>query len=66
MDVKGAFLHVEIEDNEEIHMEVPKGFEKHYDNDVVLKLKRCLYGLKQAAMAFWKQLLNCTKDMTMK
>ena len=32
---------------------------------MVLKLKRCLYGLKQAAMAFWKQLLSCMKDMNM-
>ena len=65
VDVKGAFLHGKIEDNEEIHMEVPKGFEKHYDDGVVLKLRRFLYGLEQAAMAFWKQLLKCMKDMNM-
>ena len=65
VNVEGEFLHGNIEDNEEIHMEAPKGFEKHYDKDVVLKLKRCLYGLKQAAMAFWKQLLSCMKDMHM-
>jgi len=43
----------DIKDNKEIHMEVPKGFERYYEDGVVLKLKRCLYGLKQAAMAFW-------------
>ena len=65
VDVKGAFLHGNIEDNEVIHMEAPKGFEKYYDDGVVLKLRRCLYGLTQAAMAFWKQLLKCMKDMNM-
>ena len=45
VDVKGAFLHGDIEDNKVIHMEVPKGSEKHYDNDVVLILKCCLMGL---------------------
>ena len=46
VDVKGSFLHGAIEDNEEILMEVLKGFEKHSDGGVVLKLRRCLYGLK--------------------
>ena len=52
VDVKGALLHGYIEDNKEIHMEVPKRFEKHYDDGVVPRLRRCLYGLKQAAIAF--------------
>ena len=44
VDVKGSFLHGAIEDTEEILMEVLKGFEKHSDDGVVLKLRRCLYG----------------------
>ncbi len=32
---------------------------------MVLKLKKCIYGLKQAAMAFWQQLLLCMKSMEM-
>ena len=39
VDVNGAFLKGDIEDGEVIHMEVPEGWERHYDNDVVLKLK---------------------------
>ena len=54
VDVKGAFLHGEFEDGEEIYMKVPKGFERYYAKDVVLKLLKCIYGLKQAAMAFWR------------
>jgi hypothetical protein len=63
VDVKGTFLHGDFEDGEVIYMKVPHGFEKFYPDDVVLKLKKCIYGLKQAAMAFWHQLLLCMKSM---
>ena len=66
VDVKGAFLHGVFTDGKEIYMEVPVGFEKHYSSLVVLWLWKCLYGLKQAAMAFWRQLLLCMQDMDMK
>ena len=45
-------------------MKVPQGFEKHYDPKYyVLLLLQTIYGLKQAAMAFWKKLLECFSDM---
>jgi hypothetical protein len=44
-------------------MYLPEGFEKYYEDDVVLKLIKSLYGTKQAAMKFWIQLLQCFKDM---
>ncbi len=65
VEVKGAFLHGEFEDSKVIYMKVPRGFEKFYPDDVVLKLKKCIYRLKQAAMAFWGQLLLCMKSMEM-
>ncbi len=65
VDVKGAFLHGEFKDGKVIYMKVPRGFEKFYPDDMVLKLKKCIYGLKQAAMAFWRQLLLCMKSMGM-
>ncbi len=52
MNVKGTFLHGEFEDGKIIYMKVPHGFEKFYLDDVVLKLKKCIYRLKQIAMAF--------------
>ena len=52
VDVKGAFLYGKIIDGEEIFVGVPKGFEKHYLDTAVLKLLKCIYGLKQAAMSF--------------
>ena len=63
-DVRGAFLKGKLdEDKDEMYMHVPQGFEKFYPKDVVLKLQKALYGTKQAAMAFWKELLKCMKDM---
>jgi hypothetical protein len=35
-------------------MYIPEGFEKWYPSNVVLLLTKTLYGLKQAAMQFWK------------
>jgi hypothetical protein len=63
VDVKGAFLHGEFEDGKKIHMKIPKGFEKHFPAESVLLLLKCLYGLKQDAKAFWRQLLCATKSM---
>ena len=41
-----------------VYMAVPEGFEKHYNNQVVLLLLKTIYGLKNAAKEFWKELLN--------
>ena len=64
LDIKGAFLHGDFEDGKNVFMEVPEGFEKHYDPMYyVLLLLQTIYGLKQSAMAFWRQLLKAFKDM---
>jgi hypothetical protein len=42
-------------------MKIPKGFKKYFLVESVLLLLKCLYGLKQAAKAFWRQLLRATK-----
>lgn len=64
-DVHGAFLLGLFTEGEQIYMEVPKGFKKHYPGNVVLRLLKCIYGLKQAAMAFWRVLLKCMTEMGM-
>ena len=66
VDVKGAFLHGEFEEREIIHMKVPQGFEKHVPEGSVLLLKKCLYGIKQAVTAFWRQLLHATSAIGLK
>ena len=59
LDVKGAFLHGEFDNGEEIYTEVPDGFEVFIDPLVyVLLLMKTCYGLKQAAKMFWKELLK--------
>jgi hypothetical protein len=65
VDIKGASLHGEFEYGKVIYMKVTCGFEKFYPEDVVLKLGKCIYGHKQATMAFWQQLLLCMKSMVM-
>ena len=64
--VKGSFLKVNFGDEEKIFMEVSQGFEKHHEQDVVLLLLKTIYGLKQAAAAFWKELLDSFYDMEFK
>ena len=66
LDVKGAFLHGLFEDGEQIYMEIPEGFEHHYGINFVLLLLKTIYGLKQAAFAFWKELLKAFKSMEYK
>jgi hypothetical protein len=63
LDVKGVFLHDEFEEGEKLYMQVPEEFEKYYPVGVVLLLLKTIYGLKQAAIAFWKQLLKAFASM---
>ena len=64
LDVKGAFLHGDFGPNEvPILMKIPQGFEKYYPVGWVLLLKKTIYGLKQAAFAFWKALLKAFRAM---
>jgi Reverse transcriptase (RNA-dependent DNA polymerase) len=46
-----------------MYLKVPKGFQKFYKKGMALKLERTIYGLKQAAYAFWKELLMAFKAM---
>ena len=57
MDVKTTFLNVDLE--EDIYMEQPNGFVQHGHEHLVCKLKKSLYGLKQASPA-WYQKIDAT------
>ena len=63
LDVNGAFLLGHFENGERLYMKVPEGFEEFYGEDEVLELMKTIYGLKQAAHAFWKELLQCVEDI---
>ena len=64
LDVKGAFLRGEIEPNQPpIYIKVPEGFEEFYPIGCVLLFLHTIYELKEAAMAFWKEILKAFKHM---
>ena len=51
MDVKTTFLNGDLE--EEVYMEQPEGFVKENENKLVCKLKKSIYGLKQASRQWY-------------
>jgi ATP-binding cassette subfamily B (MDR/TAP) protein 1 len=53
LDVKTVFLHGEL--NQEIYMDQPEGFIVPGKTDLVCKLKRSLYGLKQSPRQWYKR-----------
>ena len=64
VDVKGAFLHGEFENDEQIFTKIPEGFEKYWDPKTwAWKLLKTVYGMKQAAMCFWRELLKAMNHM---
>ena len=58
IDVKGAFLKAFFDPKHKVYMEIPKGFKNFYPKNVLLLLKKTLYGVKNAAKAFWLVLLK--------
>lgn len=57
LDVNNAFLHGDLD--EEIYMKIPEGFAKEGDNRIC-KLKKSIYGLKQASRNWYR---NFTKAL---
>jgi transposase InsO family protein len=60
MDVVCAFLHGDIE--EDVYMDQPEGFEVKGKEHLVCKLKKSLYGLKQASRAWYRKMDNALLD----
>ena len=53
MDVKTTFLHGDLD--EEIYMKQPEGFIVKGKNELVCKLKKFLYGLKQSPRMWYQK-----------
>ena len=60
VDGNGAFLLGKI------YMKIPLGFEKFYPSGGLLFLKHTLYGVKNAAKAFWKLMLGIMDEVRYK
>ena len=56
MDVKTAFLNGNLD--EDIYMEQPEGFAKKVNEHLVCKLKKSIYGLKQASRQWYIKFNN--------
>jgi hypothetical protein len=55
VNVKEKFLHSKFYNGEKIYIKILLGFKEIYDDNTVLLPKKCLYGLKQAGMAFFRK-----------
>ena len=66
MDVTTAYLHADVDT--ELYMEQPEGFEKQgkQGEELVCKLKKSLYGLKQAGHNWNKEIDQWLKKNKMK
>lgn len=58
-DISNAFLYSSMENDPDVYMRQPTGYEDKKHPDYVCKLKRCLYGLKQSG-SNWTQLFKKT------
>jgi hypothetical protein len=62
IDLKGAFLTADFEPGRNIYMKIPKGFEEFYPEGWLLRLKKTLYGTKQASRQFWIKLYKALDE----
>ena len=60
LDVKTAFLHGDLD--EEIYMSQPTGFKTAGNEDMVCKLKKSLYELKQSPRQWYKRFDSFIKE----
>jgi hypothetical protein len=61
VDVVGAYLNADLD--EEVYMEAPHGVLKPHEKEKVLKLLKCIYGLKQVGRKWQKKMSKDLEEM---
>ena len=62
VDYTNAFAQAELDSNEHVYVELPRDFEANTVDDVVLKMRTSLYGMRQSPKMFYDKLrLNLLK-----
>ena len=59
LDIKNAFMNGDLE--EEVYMTLPPGFNKKGEKNLVCRLKKSLYGLKQSPRAWFDRFAKVLK-----
>jgi hypothetical protein len=65
VDICGAFLLGRFGREEVMFMEVPDGFEQHFNENEIIELQVPIYGCKQSGRAFYKELSEACSHMGM-
>jgi hypothetical protein len=63
VDIKGAYLNGELNDNEVLYMQHPPGYKSRDAGNCVLRLKKTLYGLKQSGRHWYQKLSSIFESL---
>ena len=63
VDIKGAYLNGELNDNEVLYMHHPPGYKPRDAGNRVLRLKKTLYGLKQSGRHWYQKLSSIFESL---
>jgi hypothetical protein len=63
IDIKGAYLNGELQDNEVLYMQHPPGYKSPDAGTRVLRLVKTLYGLKQSGRHWYQKLSSVFKSL---
>ena len=63
IDIKGAYLNGELQDNEVLYMQHPPGYKSPDAGTRVLRLVKTLYGLKQSGRHWYQKLSSIFKSL---
>ena len=64
IDICSAFLLGVFDSGEDLYAYIPKGWENKYSGDVILKLMKTVYWLKQAANCFYRLLVSVMRSLS--